>query len=558
MLHQHLSNHVSGIGEDNVAGRVLPKILRGQAERLADKKFLTVCGRSVSFAEMDRITNQLAHGLRTLGVNRSNRVAILLPNCLEFVTTWFAASKLGAIEVPSNPELKGDLLAHNLNSCGAEILVADRAFLPEIARVQRGLRIRTLVLVGAEPKEARAAGILIDRIVTYAECLAPQTDFDLVDVHFSDPMAILYTSGTTGPAKGVVMSHHHCFAWVEGMARNLGYTQDDSYFSPLPLFHTDAQMFGVYMPLVFGTESTLVERFSASRFWDQVRSSGATATNLLGAMAVILMRAPVSDDDADNPVTVCQGIPMVPDKAAFENRFGMKLVTGYGQTETGFVTQDTAGDSRENSCGRAHPDWEVAVVDEYDRPFPPGAIGEIVSRPKKSWSMFSGYDGFDAKTVQTWRNLWYHSGDAGYLDEDGWLYFKHRLNEAIRRRGENVSAYEVETVAEKHPDVVESAAFGVPSEFTEEDIMVVAMRRPGSALAPADLLDHFRTNAPRHMIPRYVEITDEPLPRTPTEKISRVSLKQRGIAGHTFDGAARPHVTGEQTAQPKTIGGLTP
>ncbi|WP_395446147.1 AMP-binding protein (plasmid) [Aminobacter sp. UC22_36] len=255
-------------------------------------------------------------------------------------------------------------------------------------------------------------------------------------------------------------------------------------------------------------------------------------------MAVILMRAPASDNDR-NPVRVCQCIPMVPDKEAFEPRFDMRLVTGYGQTETSFVTLDTVDDTRPGSCGRPHPDWEVAIVDEADRPLPPGSVGEIVSRPTKSWSMFSGYYRAEAKTVQTLRNLWYHSGDAGFMDKDGWLYFKHRLNEAIRRRGENISAYEVETVAEKHPDIVESAAFGVPSEFTEEDIMVVALRRAGSSVEPAELLDHFRDLAPRHMVPRYIEITDTPLPRTPTEKVARNTLRLRGVGPATFDRGQR-------------------
>ena len=323
------------------------------------------------------------------------------------------------------------------------------------------------------------------------------------------------------------------------MAANLGYTTDDSYFSALPLFHTDAQMFGVYLPLIYGTKATLVDGFSASRFWGQLRDSGATATNLLGAMAVILMRAPPAEGDIDNPVRVCQCIPMVPDRQAFEQRFGMQLVTGYGQTETSFVTLDTVDETREGSCGKPHPDWEVAVVDDKDRPLPAGTIGEIVSRPKASWSMFSGYYRADAKTVQTLRNLWYHSGDAGVMDEDGWLYFKHRLNEAIRRRGENISAYEVETLTEQHPDIVESAAFGIPSEFTEEDIMVVALRRTGSTLTPAELLEHFRTKAPRHMVPRYIEITDMPLPRTPTEKVARSVLRQRGLSEETFDRGTR-------------------
>ncbi|MGO4560209.1 AMP-binding protein [Mesorhizobium sp. 2RAF21] len=528
--------YIPGKQEGDLENRVLPKILLRQAEQLGAKKFIEVCGRSASFEEMLHISSQLARGLRKLGVNRSNRVAMLLPNCFELVAMWFAASKLGAIEVPSNPGLKGDLLCHNLNNCGAEVLVTDANVLAELAKVQDNLpNLRTLILVGTDPVEARTAGVRIGRIVRFEECLAPQPDFDLVDVHYSDPMAILDTSGTTGPAKGTLMSHHHCYSWAAAMASNLGYTTSDSYFSPLPLFHTDAQMFGVLLPLIYGTQTTLVDGFSASRFWDQARASGATATNLLGAMAVILMRAPQSENDGGNPVRVCQCIPMVPDKETFERRFGMQLVTGYGQTETSFVTLDKVDETRPGSCGRPHPDWEVAIVDENDRPLPPGTLGEIVSRPHKSWSMFSGYYRADAKTVQTLRNLWYHSGDAGFLDEDGWLYFKHRLNEAIRRRGENISAYEVETVAEKHPDIVESAAFGIPSELTEEDIMVVAQRRAGSTLESTGLLDHFRELAPRHMVPRYIEITDVPLPRTPTEKVARNTLRQRGVSAATFD-----------------------
>jgi len=531
---------IPGQSDQDIESRVLPTILRMQAERLGSTPFLDICGRSASFEEMFNISGQVANGLHRLGVRKGDRVALLLPNCFEFVAIWFAISRLGGIETPSNPGLKGDLLCHNLNNSGAETLVADAAALPEIATIQDRIpAICTLILVGATAGDARAAGIKIARIVTFEDCIASQADFDAVDVRYCDLMAILYTSGTTGAAKGALMSHHHCYAWAAAMALNLGYTAKDSYFSALPLFHTDAQMFGVYLPLIYGTRATLVEQFSASRFWDQVRASGATATNMLGAMGVILMRAPESPEDSANPIRVCQCIPMVPDKAAFERRFGLNLVTGYGQTETSFVTLDTAEENRDGSCGRAHPDWEVAVVDENDQPLPAGAIGEIVSRPKKSWSMFSGYFNADGRTVQTLRNLWYHSGDAGSFDEDGWLYFKHRLNEAIRRRGENISAYEVESIAENHPDIIECAAFGVPSEFTEEDIMIVAMRRAGSAMQPAELVDHFMASAPRHMAPRYVEITEALLPRTPTEKIARSTLKQRGITPATYDRGAR-------------------
>ncbi|MBB4096045.1 AMP-binding protein [Brucella pecoris] len=526
--------------DSNIEMRVLHKILAHQAEMLGDKPFIDICGRKASFRDIHRISNQLANGLRALGVERSDRVALSLPNCLEFIAVWFAVAKLGAIEAPNNPELKGELLSHNLNNCGAKVLVIDAKRLSYIAQIQDELpAIETLILINANAEAARTAGVTIKHIVTFDECLDQPEQFEPVDIHYSDPMSILYTSGTTGPAKGVLMSHHHCYCWTMAMALNLGYTAVDSYFCALPLFHTDAQMFGVYLPLIFGTQTTLVESFSASRFWDQVRSSGATATNLLGAMGVILARAEPNADDGSNPLRVCQCIPMVPDKTAFEQRFAIKLVTGYGQTETSFVTLDTPDTTREGSCGKPHPDWEVAIVDEHDRPVGPGVVGEIVSRPKQNWYMFSGYYRAEARTLQTLRNLWYHSGDAGYRDEDGWFYFKHRLNEAIRRRGENISAFEVETVAEAHSDIVESAAYGVPSEFTEEDIMLVAMRRPGSALTPAELVEHFRAQAPRHMTPRYIELTDGPLPRTPTEKIARSELKKRGVTAEAFDRGTR-------------------
>lgn len=531
----HPSPFIPGANED-IENRVLPKILRMQAERLGSSRFLDVCGRTASFEETLDKTNRLANGLRSLGVQQFDRVALIMPNSMDCVLAWFAVSTLGAIEVPINPDLKGDLLLHNISKCGAGVVIAHSDLLPEIASIESRLcEVHTLVVIDGSTDDARATGIRIDRVVTFAECFSHRAEFDPVAICYSHPMAILYTSGTTGPAKGALMSHHHCYSWASAMAMNLGYTNEDSYFSALPMFHTDAQMFGVYLPLIYGTKATLVDRFSASRFWDQVRDSGATATNLLGAMAAILMRAPAQQDDADNPVRVCQCIPMVPQKGAFERRFGMQLVTGYGQTETTFVALDTVDETRPGACGRPHPDWEIAIFDENDNPVPSGTIGEIVARPKKSWSLFSGYYGDEARTLQTMRNLWYHSGDAGFMDADGWLYFRHRMNETIRRRGENISAYEVEHIAESHSGILESAAFGIPSELTEEDIMVVAMRRPGATVDAVALIEHFRANAPRHMVPRYVEIVDTPLPRTPTEKIARAELKKTGVNARTYD-----------------------
>ena len=518
--------------------RSLPAILRRQVEERPDAEYLQFGSRPpVTFGGIDLDSTRVAHSLRGLGVGRGDRVAIILPNCQEIVTTWFAAAKLGAVEVPVNVELRGSLLRHVLENSGAEVLVCSRDALVEVAPVVNELpALRALVVVGGTAADARAAGITVAAALAWDELLDGATSSLDVVVGHADPMAILYTSGTTGPAKGAVMPHNQYWVWVDLYARSLELTSADSYFTPLPLFHADGQLWGAYFPLVYGTKGTFADRFSASRYWDQVRESGATATNMLGAMAHILWKQESRADDADNPLRVAQALPMVGMKEDFEQRFGLKLVTGYGQTGTNWVSYDTPSVSRPGSCGRvASEHFEVRIVDDLDQPLPTGSVGEIVVRHREPWSISLGYHNNPVETQKTWRNLWFHSGDAGYLDEDGWLYFSDRIKDVIRRRGSNISAFELESVLGEHPDVEECAAVAVSSDLTEDDVMVFVVVAESSTLTPASLLEHCQEALPRFMVPRYLEIGTERLPRTPTEKISKPTLRERGPGKATWD-----------------------
>jgi crotonobetaine/carnitine-CoA ligase len=324
------------------------------------------------------------------------------------------------------------------------------------------------------------------------------------------------------------------------MVANMGLRADDTYYTPLPLFHADAQLFGVYFPLIYGTRGTVYERFSASRYWQQIRECGATATNMLGAMAHILWKQPERPDDGDNTIRTCQVLPMVDVKEDFEKRFNMSIVTAYGQTETNFVTFDTAGKWRPGSCGRTAPGFQVRIVDEFDQPVAPHTTGEIVVRAEHPWWMSSGYYGKPDKTAEANRNQWFHSGDTGYLDEDGWLYFRDRIKDVIRRRGENISTHDIEMVIDAHPLVVESAAVAFPSELSEDDIKVFVVLKAGADLSAAALIRYCEDNMPRQMVPRYVELKTALLPRTPSEKIAREELRALGNGPDTWDREKQP------------------
>jgi crotonobetaine/carnitine-CoA ligase len=332
-----------------------------------------------------------------------------------------------------------------------------------------------------------------------------------------------------------MLSHRGFAAWAESISRNMGLTSDDVYYQCLPLYYGDAQFMTTYFGLTQGARVVFVERFSASRFWDHIRMSGATATNLLGTIAHILWKQEERETDRQHSLRICNSIPMPPFKDAFEERFGVRMVTGYGQTETNLVAVDGLDEWRPGSCGRAAPGYELLIVDEQDEPVSPGTVGEIVVRASRPWTMFQGYWGKPEATVQAWRNLWFHTGDAGSMDDEGWLYFVERLKDSIRRRGQNISAYELECLIEADNDVLEAAAIAVPSELGEDEVKVIVVLRPGCRADGQSLVRSWQERLPRFMVPRYVELRAEPLPRTVSHKIAKRELRDEWATLRTWD-----------------------
>lgn len=359
-----------------------------------------------------------------------------------------------------------------------------------------------------------------------------------VPLDYRDPSCILYTSGTTGPSKGVLLSHGANLHLARTVIDLMGYEADDVLYTAFPLFHVNAKFTSVATALLSGARLVLDDRFSASAFWDRMRDEGVTAFNYMGTMLSILDKQPESTADADNPVRRCYGAACPASIwERFERRFGVRLHEHYGMTEIGIATMNTVSCRRVGSCGHAAPYFEVRIADQEDRELPDGEIGEIQVRPLQPEVMLREYWQRPDATIATFRNLWFHTGDMGSRDEDGFFYFADRLQDAIRRRGENISSWELESVIATHPAVLEAAAYGVPAELGEEEVMVAVVLKEGEAVTPAELLDFCQERVAHFAVPRYLCFRDE-LPKTPSQRIQKFKLREEGITPYTFDRVA--------------------
>jgi crotonobetaine/carnitine-CoA ligase len=343
---------------------------------------------------------------------------------------------------------------------------------------------------------------------------------------------ILFTSGTTGPSKGALLTHNANVRTAANTCSLMGYGPGETLFNAFPLFHVNARYTSV-VPALLLDDARLVlhDRFTASGFWDIMRAEGVTAFNFMGALIVMLFKQPVRPDDLDNPVRVGYGAPApVAVLERFEERFGVRLIEVYGSTELGACIQNTVYERKIGSCGRAAPDCIVEIHDEHGRRVPPGVEGEIVVRPRDPHIIIEEYWGDPEATVRAFRGLWFHTGDRGRQDEDGWFTFVDRMKDAIRRRGENISSWEVEQVLNDHEAVAESAVVGVPSELTEEEVLVVVVRKEGYELTPEELLDFAQERLPHFAVPRYVRFA-EALPKNHAQRVQKTVLREQGIEG---------------------------
>lgn len=514
----------------------LAHVLARRLVDAGDKPWILTAAGRFTYREVDRLACRLANGLVRLGVGRGDTVLLMLNNCIEFIALWCALAKIGAIEVPVNCHYKGRLLAHLVNNSAARVIIADGEFLPRLAEVVHAFSaLSTVVVYGAAPELGPDALPGAARLVPYAEILADDEQFAAFSPAPWDQLAVMYTSGTTGPSKGVIVTHGHAFEYARGVIDMLDLRPDDVYYAPLPLFHIAGQWAVVYAAAIAGATAVLPDSFGPARFWPTCRQDRATCSFLLGAMANLLYRQPPVVDDADNPLERVLIVPLIPEVEKFKQRFGVLVSTTWGGTEMNCPTRSGFELPNARTCGRVDTElYEVRIVDANDNEVPPGVAGEAVVRPKKPWIVMAGYWRHPEWTEQAWRNLWLHTGDMLMADADGNLYFVDRVKDAIRRRGENISSMEVEQEINAHPDVLETAVIPVAAEVTEQEVMAVIVPKPGRTPAPEALIAFLGDRLPYFMVPRYLEFASE-LPKTPTGKIQKYTLRARGVTAATWD-----------------------
>jgi carnitine-CoA ligase len=514
---------------------VIGSIIEEKAKTLKDRVFLFFNDQKITYEEMDIVSNRFARGLAELGLEKGDKVVMMMQNHPDFLYAWFGLAKLGAVEVPINIAHKGEALSYIINNSDSKILFIDGPLLDRLQLIKDDLKNLKAIISRGEFDRSIASSLPVP-VISIEQFLTCSPDPVDTRVEMKDPAGILYTSGTTGLSKGVVLSHGSFVQLARLIVhfRQLG--PDDVLYTFMPLFHGNAQMLSVMNALVADAQLVLRDRFSASSFWDEIRSYGATQFNYLGAVMTILSKQPPRDDDADNPVKICIGAACPPDvMKVMEERFKIVCLEGYGLTEAGIFMHWTVDDRKPGTCGKVVEEYyEAKLMNDDDNEVPVGQMGEIVVRPKIPFLMMSEYYKMPEKTVESFRNLWFHTGDYGRQDEEGYFYFMDRKKDALRRRGENISSFEVEKVINSHTSVLESAVFAIPSELGEDDVAVAVVLKPGQDLAPEELLAYCIDRMAYFAVPRYLEFVPE-LPKTPTGRVEKYRMREAGVTERTWD-----------------------
>ena len=495
-------------------------------------------GMYETLEETDTRIRRLVGSLMAAGVRRDDRVVIFAPNSLTSIHAWMAINFIGAVDVPINPSLRGLPLVHAINLAQTKVILAEDSCLAALHECESRLDA-TEVLFFAGPSEIR-------RPPTFTRLRAgPLTDIPgsaevpIEAVAPGDLASIMMTSGTSGPSKGVMISHAQAFTAAQQVVDGLRLRADDIHYCCQPLFHMSPRYFAVYAGLIAGTRVWIDRAFQAQHWIDRIRISQATVTIGHGPLLEMIFDQPPRKDDADNRLTRIAAAPFPKHIAdQFECRFEVKGIEAWGMTEIGMPCWTPYDKPRRaGSCGHVRSDlYDFAVLDpDTDEQLPPGLVGEFAVRPRQPWIISPGYFNDAPASLQSWRNLWFHTGDAGYIDADGWVYFVDRLKDRIRRRAENISSYDIELAASGFPHVKECAAVGVPSPYSmDDDIKLFIVPEVGHKLDPVLLLRHISSLVPHYMVPRFIEFTDQ-LPRTATQKIRRAALRQQQHSDRTWD-----------------------
>ncbi|MGP0089030.1 MAG: ATP-dependent acyl-CoA ligase [Xanthobacteraceae bacterium] len=509
--------------------RSVPSILRRQAERYGDRTLFSCLGVSWTFAQAAEEAARWAGVLRGEGLSRGDRLAIMCSNRIEFMQLFLGCTWLGAVAVPINTASRGFQLQHILENSGARLLCVETALgsIFDTIEIDK-LPLERIYLIGDDEAAVPEIHRLAQRLPAPGEAAA------VADIGPGDLLAILYTSGTTGPSKGVCSPHAQYFWWGVYTGRQLGVTEGDILHTTLPLFHTNA-LNSFFQALLYGATQVVEARFSVSRFWEALARSEATITYVLGAMVPMLLSKEPSPAEKSHRVRVALA-PGVPAHfhEQFTSRTGIILLDSYGATESNAVIGTDARSRRPGYMGVVAEGFEARVVDDNDEAVGDGVAGELLLRADEPYAFASGYYGMPEHTVAAWRNLWLHTGDRVVRSADGYFRFIDRMKDSIRRRGENISSFEVEQILLSHPAIAVAAVFPVQSDLAEDEVMTTVVLKDGASFSEEELIRYCEKRMPYFSIPRFVELADE-LPRTESGKIQKFKLRERGCTATTWD-----------------------
>lgn len=513
--------------------RTLARVLREQAVALRDRNFLLYQGQSFTYSQAYELSCRIAAGLHAAGIRPKQHVAIMMENRPEAVWLNFALGLIGAVAVPINTASRGDLLSYYVRQSDSTSIVADHAFVERLSLVQGQCPLlERAIIFGGEEVEGEDDAIFENvRVISWKDVVAGSASPVSLEPAYSDALQILYSSGTTGPAKGSVISNATAIMSAAKHIEVFGYGAEDVMYTCLPLFHGNALNCTVLPALMAGATVALSPRFSTSRFWKEINECGATRTSLLSAMINFLWQKDPSDEEQSHQLRTCLIVPTPEFAEDFEKRFNVTITSLYALGDFGYATMLGPDDPRDKirSAGHVLPEMEVSILDEDDLPVPSGQVGQICLRNREPWFARQGYYNMPEAWAKLLRNLWFHTGDLGWLDEDGYLYFSGRDKDVIRRRGENISAIQVEDVIRRHPAVADVAVYAVRAELLEDEVMASVVCKDGHVV---DFVELTRFCAPQmayFMVPRFIEMLPE-LPLTATGKVEKYKLREASMA----------------------------
>jgi crotonobetaine/carnitine-CoA ligase len=521
---------------------LLPNVLEFQADALGGKTFLQweTTDERVTYEETNRIVNRLAHGLATRGIEKGDHVLLMLRNSVEYLYLWFALSKIGAVEVPVNTDYKKQSLAHVANVTEAEFGVFHGEFVPWITEVKDDLDYLETVAVLGDESSSHADKSRLE-FIDYHDIPVDDESNPSADINYYDRGGIIMTSGTTGPSKAIEMTYAHQYFFSEECRNLVQLTEDDVYMTANPLFHANAQCLVTFPTMIAGAKLCLFEEFSASDWVDRLHETGATVCNFLGSMMDFVYQQPEREIDDQNDLRCLFAAPTAFSiKKEFEERFNIEYTTEvYGSTEISLPVLTPYGVERPDGAAglKLEEFFEFELFDPVtDQPVEQGKMGEAAARSKVPWITTIGYYGMPEKTVEATQNFRFHTEDGLRRDEDGWYYFVDRIGDTLRRRGENISSYEVEQPILEHPVVKECAVVAGPSEEAggEDEVKAFVVFKEGESATYEELIDWCANHLPEFMVPRYVERVPE-LPKTSNEKIKKKDLRERRNSEETWD-----------------------